>query len=103
MAQKAQQRVRRNDSAEIYEHAHPIDRAGAKAPRNADGWTYIYVVLGLALAIEVAAFETTPIPFPYDIAALVIIVLGTGYLFLASGWFQTKLLAAKAHYEGKFR
>jgi hypothetical protein len=106
MAQKAQNaraRIRGSNSAEIYDHAHPSDRASDTTRRGADAWTYIYVMLAIALAIEVAAFETTPIPFPYDIAALVIVVLGTSYLFLASRWFQGKLLAGKAHYEGKFR
>jgi hypothetical protein len=70
--------------------------------RGAESWTYIYVVFAVALAIEVAAFETIPIPFPYDIVALFIVVLATGYLFLASGRFQSKLLSWKASYERRF-
>lgn len=102
MGSNAQRGLSTNDSAEMCGQVPPSDRTRAAARRGTESWTYIYVVFAVVMAIEVAAFETIPIPFPYDLVALVIVVLGTSYLFLASGWFQNKVLRWKASYEGRF-
>jgi hypothetical protein len=80
------------------------DSATPSVIRGPQSWTYIYVALGFALAIEGTIIQMIdPLRFPYNLVAYLALAAATGWLFLASGWFQNKLIGMKNWYESQGR
>lgn len=80
------------------------DSFDAKVTRGPDSWRYFYTVMGLTIAIEGNVIRMIdPLHWPWNLIAYIIAGGLTIYCFMASGWFQNKLIGIKNQYENQPR
>ena len=78
----------------------------ARVKRGPESWAFIYIVLGFALTVEgnlIGMVPNTVLPFPSNILTYLVVMAGTAWLFVGSGWFQNRLIGLKNRYESKAR
>ena len=72
----------------------------AEVKRGPQSWAYLYIMLGFILSIEGTLVQMIEPPrFPLNIAAYILVMAITVWLFICNGWLQNKLIGMKERYE----
>lgn len=75
-----------------------------RVKRGPQSWAYFYLILAITISIESSVIQMIkPLEYPRNIAVFLGCAAITGYLILANGWVQNKLIAVKNFYEEKER